>query len=397
MASLHKDPRKKSPYWYCAYTDQNGKRCFKSTKAKDLKQAEQICQSWTKAVNHAKTGKLNLDQARKIIAAGVSDVLAASGQAMPSRTIRNWFKAWLEAKEVENEPSTHEKYKQASDDFIAHLQKKADRDLDQLESDDVLGFRDSCMKRLSISSVNGHLKSLRVCLNSALQQGLIQRNVATQVKKLKESDTPSRRPFTPAELQRVLVACKDTHWRGLVLLGVYTGQRIGDCARIKWEQIDLVGRRISFRTKKTKHALEMALAEPLLDYLSGLPSSDDAGTFVFADLAGMASGKNVSPLSNSFALDVLIPAGLMPKRNEKKKSEGKGRRGKRKVNEVTFHSLRHNFTTMLKAAGGSNSMAQSIVGHKSSAVSAHYTHLGADDTAALISKLPDVTKAGPKT
>ncbi|MDB6033814.1 MAG: hypothetical protein JWM16_4152 [Verrucomicrobiales bacterium] len=82
----------------------------------------------------------------------------------------------------------------------------------------------------------------------------------------------------------------------------------------------------------------------------------------------MASGKNVSPLSNSFALDVLIPAGLMPKRNEKKKSEGKGRRGKRKVNEVTFHSLRHNFTTMLKAAGGSNSMAQSIVGHKSSAV-----------------------------
>ncbi|MGD1086184.1 MAG: tyrosine-type recombinase/integrase [Verrucomicrobiota bacterium] len=60
---------------------------------------------------------------------------------------------------------------------------------------------------------------------------------------------------------------------------------------------------------------------------------------------------------------------------------GKGRQGRRQVNEVTFHSLRHSLVTMLKATGASNALAQMIVGHDSAAVSAHYTHLSAEDTA----------------
>jgi len=48
--------------------------------------------------------------------------------------------------------------------------------------------------------------------------------------------------------------------------------------------------------------------------------------------------------------------------------------------------------TMLKAIGASNALAQMIVGHDSSAVSARYTHLSAQDTVESINKLPDVTK-----
>jgi integrase len=70
----------------------------------------------------------------------------------------------------------------------------------------------------------------------------------------------------------------------------------------------------------------------------------------------------------------------------------KGRKAKRQVNEVTFHSLRHSLVTMLKATGASNALAQMIVGHGSAAVSARYTHLSADDTADSRSKLPDVTR-----
>ena len=67
--------------------------------------------------------------------------------------------------------------------------------------------------------------------------------------------------------------------------------------------------------------------------------------------------------------------------------------GKRQVNEVTFHGLRHTFTTWLKATGASNALAQMIVGHDSPLVSSRYTHLSTEDTAESINKLPDVTTA----
>ena len=60
------------------------------------------------------------------------------------------------------------------------------------------------------------------------------------------------------------------------------------------------------------------------------------------------------------------------------------------MNEITFHSLRHTFTTWLKQSGASNALAQLIVGHDSPLVSSRYTHLSAEDTTESISRLPDV-------
>jgi integrase len=97
-------------------------------------------------------------------------------------------------------------------------------------------------------------------------------------------------------------------------------------------------------------------------------------------------------LSKAFAEEILIPAGLILARPQNHSSAGLGRKNKRQVNEVTFHSLRHSFVTMLKATGASNAIAQMIVGHDSAAVNAHYTHLSAENTIDAISKLPDVTK-----
>jgi integrase len=82
---------------------------------------------------------------------------------------------------------------------------------------------------------------------------------------------------------------------------------------------------------------------------------------------------------------------MEPRRTDKK-SSGVGRTGKRVVNEVSFHSLRHTFTTWLYRAGASNAMAQMIVGHDSPLISAHYTHLDASDTTEAIGRLPDVTQ-----
>src|SRR5277367_1683695 len=140
MASLHKDPRGKSPYWYCAFYTTDRARHFKSTKATDRRQARQICDTWAKAA--ALGAKLSPDKARQVIAHGVADILMATGQTLPSATIRNWCTRWLETKKLEAEPRTSERYETSLRRFLEFLGGKADEDLDALNVNDVLRFRD---------------------------------------------------------------------------------------------------------------------------------------------------------------------------------------------------------------------------------------------------------------
>ena len=387
MASLHK--QKNKPNWFCAFTTKDGNRHFKSTGTTDKKQAQEICRTWAKASLHG--DKLNADKAREIIASGVADVMAASGGSLPSATIREWCKRWLEVKEIENERTTHTRYELAIRVWLEFLGSTADKNLETLTTDSFLKFRDHCANKSSVGSTNTNLRILRACINSARQQGLIGSNPASLVKTLKERGESKRREMKLEEIQRVLKVCDETDWKGLVLVGLYTGQRLGDCARLTWQQVDLVNKTISFVTQKTGKALSLGLADPLADYLNALPSVDDPRASVFPRLAELCKNET-APLSRSFAEEVLIPAGLISARTENHASTDKGRKAKRHVNAVTFHSLRHSFVTMLKASGASNALAQMIVGHDSVAVNAHYTHLSSDDTKDSISKLPDVTK-----
>ena len=388
MASLHKQPGK--PNWFCAYTTPDGKRHFKSTGTPDKKAADQVCRTWAGASLHG--DGLTPDKAREIIARGVADcLLAATGEELPSESIGNWCDRWLVSKSIENEPSTHSRYELAIRAFKNFLGNKVHKDLSRLTSDDVLKFRDDCAKTHSVGTVNTNLRAVRACFGAAWRQSLVERNVAARVAALKERGESNRRALSAEELRKVLQVCGDSEWRGLVLVGLYTGQRLGDCARLTWQQVDLEHNTIWFVTGKTGKRLSMHLAKPLADHLETVPSSDNPTAPVFARFAKMAD-VTISSLSNAFATEVLIPAGLMAPRAAKHVSTGRGRTGKRQVNEVTFHSLRHSFTTMLKATGASNALAQMIVGHDSSVVSRRYTHLAAHDTKEAISKLPDVTR-----
>jgi len=358
----------------------------------DKRQARQICDTWAKAA--ALGTKLSPDKARQVIAQGVADVLMASGQTLPSATIRNWCKRWLETKALEAEPRTHERYETSLRRFLEVLGSKADEDLNALNVDDVLRFRDFVAQRLSATSTNMDLKVLRACLHTAQKQDLVEKNVATKVDILKQRGENKRRGFTLAEVGKVLARCDEAggEWRGLVLTGLYTGQRLGDVAGLTWQQVDLGKRRISFVTSKTAKRLSFYMAKPLSDYFESLPSSDKPDACVFPKAAVMAQ-KHTGTISTKFYDEILAPAGLVEARPKAvARIGGKGRDAKRQTSELSFHSLRHTFTTWLKASGASNALAQMIVGHDSEVVSRGYTHLSADDTMDAISKLPDVTK-----
>jgi integrase len=393
MASIHRQPGR--PYWFCAFTEfdpqtNRAKRVFRSTKTGDRKQALEICRAWQKAALLARNGKLSVDAAREVIAQGVSDVFtAANVESLPSASIKSWCETWTEAKAIETEESTHARYKRVIERFTGFLgEAKSKRDLSTLQGSDVARFRDREAKELSRSTANLSVKVLRICLGEAVRQGLLAVNPAVRVKLLKSSKESKRRSFTLAEIKRILKACgNDVEWRGLVLFGLYLGQRLGDLARLTWRAVDLNTGEIAFSTKKTGRRIVLPLVQPLIDYLSGLPVGDNPDAHIFPRAA---KHKRTASLSNQFR-EILVEAGLIEPLPHGHRSTGKGRTGAREMSEISFHSLRHSAVTMLKAAGVSDFIAREIVGHESAAVSRQYTHLTTDDKRNAMQRLPDVT------
>jgi integrase len=392
MPSIHRQPGR--PYWFCAFSifdpqTNRSRRVFRSTKTRDKKQALEICRAWHKAALKARNGKLSVDTAREVIAQGVGDVFTAANiESLPSASIKSWCETWTEARAIETEESTHARYKRVIERFIGFCgESKSKRDLSTLQASDVARFRDREAKELSRSTANLGVKVLRICLGEAVRQGLLAVNPAVRVKLLKSTAESKRRAFTLAEIKRILKACdNDIEWRGLVLFGLYLGQRLGDLARLTWRAVDLDSGEIAFTARKTGRRIVLPLVQPLADYLASSPASDNPNAFIFPRAA---SARRTASLSNQFR-EILVEAGLVQPLPRGHKSTGKGRDQAREASEISFHSLRHSAVTMLKAAGVSDFIAREIVGHESAAVSRQYTHLTTDDKRAAMQRLPDV-------
>ena len=392
MPSIHRQPGR--PFWFCAFTlfdpeTHTSKRVFRSTKARDKKQALEICRSWHKAALLARKGKLTADAAREVIARGVSDVFTAANiESLPSASVKLWCETWLQAKSIEAEPSTHARYARIVERFAEFLGAKGNRDLSTLQAVDITRFRDREAKELSRATANLSLKVLRVCFGEAVRQGLLAVNPAVRVSVLKTRDKSARRAFSLSEIKRILKACgDDAEWRGLVLFGLYLGQRLGDLAKLTWRAVNLDTGEIAFTARKTGRRMNQPLHPALVEYLSTLPASDNPNAFIFPRAA---RAKRTSSLSNQFR-EILVDAGLVEPRTHE--ATGKGRSQTREPSEISFHSLRHSAVTMLKAAGVSDFVAREIVGHESAAISRQYTHLSTDDLRSAVQRLPDVTSS----
>jgi integrase len=231
------------------------------------------------------------------------------------------------------------------------------------------------------------VKVLRICLGEAVRQGLLTTNPAAGVKLLKSTGESKRRAFTLSEIKRILKACEhDQEWRGLVLFGLYLGQRLGDLARLTWRAVNLETGEIAFTARKTGRRNVLPLVQPLIDYLSALSASDNPNAHIFP-LA--ATHKRTASLSNRFR-EILVDAGLVEPLGHNARKQGRSQA--REVSEISFHSLRHSAVTMLKASGLSDVFAREIVGHESAAISRQYTHLTTDDLRRAMRQLPDVTE-----
>ena len=387
MASLHRQPNR--PFWFAAYTDSEGVRRFRSTGTPDKKQAQVIADAWTRATRTARGKRLTPEEAREIIAGGVADIYnGATKQQYPTNTIRQWINQWLDGKKIEAEPSTAERYGFVTRSFLAHLGDAANNDLVTLRGDEIERYLHAEAKARSRATANFSLKVLRGCLGSALKRGLVSTNQASAVDILKTRKEKKRRPLTMEEIRKVLALVEDSEWKGLILCGLFTGQRLGDLAKMRWEQIDVVKGTLSLVTQKTDRRLEIPMAPDLQAHFETLSTPDDPMAPVFPKSEKIYK-KNRSTLSRQF-LELLAQAGLVARKDHT--GQGKSRSAGRDISPVSFHSLRHSAVSFLKAAGVTEAIAMDLVGHESPLISRHYTTLDLEAKRTAVDKLPRIGK-----
>ena len=87
---------------------------------------------------------------------------------------------------------------------------------------------------------------------------------------------------------------------------------------------------------------------------------------------------------------ILPVAGLEEQNTHDKTEDGQGRAAKRKRLGLSFHSLRHTATSLLKNAGVPGAVVRDIIGHESAFVSRRYTHVDAAAKRKALAKMPEV-------
>jgi integrase len=380
VASLTKRPT--SQFWVACFTDRHGRRLKRSTATADRKSAQKIADEYETAARRKRTAL----QVRRVITQLHREI---TGEEVSQTSLRSFLDAWLERKAPEIAPSTEAFYRNAAAKFIGFMGPMADADVTEVTREHITRFRNQEAKRWAPKTVNHQVKFLRMVFRNARRDAIVADDPAEFVETVRKGSAAARRPFTIPELKAAL-SVADPEWRSMILLGLYTGQRLGDIATLTWQNLDLQHGEIRLVTRKTHKTKVLPIAAPLRRHIEALPTSDDTAAPLHPRAFKIVieqEGKT-GHLSNQFA-DLLADAGLREKKPHRKTRDASKRNGLSARPELSFHCLRHTAVTMLKEAGIPLAVVMELVGHDSTQMSEVYTHVGAEAMQRAADSLPD--------
>ena len=234
--------------------------------------------------------------------------------------------------------------------------------------------------KMSPSTFNKHRDLLALVFRVLEEQGRLTGNPWLKIPR-KRHVSHSRRELTVDELRSVCHAAKG-ELRILLALGVYTGLRLGDCATLRWDETDLVRgiiRRIPNKTaRRNPRPVLVPIHTALLALLTDTAEDARRGS-VLPDTAKLYR-------IGRYRLTAQIQGHFRACKIETSHQSG----GVRATVDVGFHSLRHTFVSLCRAANAPLSVVESIVGHASPAMTRHYTHTGEDAARLAVESLPSL-------
>ena len=362
-AFVVRDARGRSPFWYAVYRDATGRRLKKSTKLTAKSKALEVARTLDKASTEARRRTLTEVRTRELL----SEVLqSVNGEGLRVFSVAEWFNHFVALKRKSRADKTALHHAQMMREFIAFLGHRARLNIAAITSKDIAEFRDARVSQgLAPSTVNFDMTVLSSAFNAALKQGHISVNPCLALEKLRDK-AQRKSTFTPEQVS-ALVKSATGDWRGLILTAFYIGARLGDCANLRWRNVDLVSeiKTIRFVTGKTGKEIVAVIHPVLEEYLLSLPTAESDDAFLFPSLAERVT----SSLSREFK-SLMAQARIEQRVIRERGEDGSGR----SVNALTFHSLRHSFSSLLANAGIAEETRMALTGHTTRQIQQHYTH-----------------------
>ena len=253
----------------------------------------------------------------------------------------------------------------------------------------------------SATTYNNHVCALREVFRTLAEKAGIVSDPWANVC-LRADDSVSRRELSLDEVERLYTAAskEGKEWKLLLATGIYTGLRLGDCCRLKWECVNLERQIIQVVPEKTKrHAHGRPVTIPIhLQLFAELQGkweearkkreecadagqeTDDAEGFVNPAIADLY-------LNRKWQLDAGLRR-IFKAANITMSIKMDGRC--RKTVIASFHSLRHTFVSLSANAGVPLPVVQSIVGHCSTTMTRHYYHENEDVLRQAVKAIPAI-------
>jgi integrase len=359
MASLWKHPNSK--YWTACYSNKDGKQVKRSTKQTDRKKALTIALEWDRVEQLSRHSAASTLQIQKVF----NDLVEkTNGDTILTPSVQKYLNEWVTIVKTKNSSATAERYSHTVEIFLDYLHDRTKLPMTAITSSHIDGFLSWRVRQgVAPKTAIVDLKTLSTAFNRAERYGVILKNPILAVE-LPKSTSTERDVFTHDQIGKLLdtVKFKD-EWFTLILLGYFTGARLGDCAQMKWENINFKDQVLTYEQKKTGKVVRVPLVEDLNDHLNTMREFID-GEFICPGLAARSSGGKHG-LSESFNR-IMKRAGIDPQNVQGK--------GKQKFNRLTFHSLRHSFNSALANAGVHQEIRMRLTGHSSSGMNDRYTH-----------------------
>jgi integrase len=263
-------------------------------------------------------------------------------------------------------------------------------------------FKSEEDRGVSAKTYNNTLIFLRSSFEALKEDGGIPKNPFGGIP-TKEEQTIFRKPFTADELALIAMAAKaDPFIEPIIITGICTAMRRGDCCLLPKSAIDLPNRFMKVKSSKTGELVQIPIFPLLYDVLSKRPQSDSP--FVFPV---QAAKYQLNPDHITLRVRKVMKAagffdpddskdetGQQDQDSEKDTHRGEIHQarpnGLRLASVRDFHSFRVTWVTLALTAGVPLEIVQKVTGHRTaSIVMKHYFQPGREEfRRTLAGKLP---------
>lgn len=294
-----------------------------------------------------------------------------------------WLAHWLESKQETTCERSYQQYRAIIRRAGAFLDGQADT-LAHLTPYGLECYLDSLHTNgMAETTIGLHLRVLHMALQAARDCGLIRFNPASGIAMPRAGrDIPA--PYTPAELQQLLVACHGTELYLPVLLAATYGLRRGEVCGLCWEDVDFDTGQLHVRHNAVMEHDESGRCRTVCSEVMKTRAS--RRSFPLTPHLQALLRRHQSQTGHHTGPVFECPYGGPMRPDTLTKRFGR-LLAQHSLRPIRFHDLRHSCATELARQGCEVPEIQAFLGHSNAATTFQYIHPDADSNRRSLSRL----------